>query len=125
MADIMLGAYFKVAQRVHKACISPEPCDACLRTTINAHKIALEGTDLDRSILRLSILCAGEGCVDARYIGELSKHLRCTWKMLMAPLRRNSHAREKIPQVSKVKRQCTPQFAVQCTMADNTHTPPF
>ena len=32
--------------------------------------------------------------------------------MLMGPLRRNSHAREKRPRVSKVKSPCTPQFAV-------------
>ena len=44
MADIILGAYFIVAQRVRKARISPEPCDACLRATLNARKIALEGT---------------------------------------------------------------------------------
>ena len=28
MADIMLGAYFKVAQRVRKGQIGPEPCGA-------------------------------------------------------------------------------------------------
>ena len=28
MADIMLGAYFKVAQCVRKARVSPEPCGA-------------------------------------------------------------------------------------------------
>ena len=32
--------------------------------------------------------------------------------MLMAQLRRNSHARENNPRVSKVKSPCTPQFAV-------------
>ena len=78
MADIMLRAYFKVAQCVCKARISPEPCDACLCMTLNAHKIALEGAELDRSILRLSNLSAKEGCVNARYIGELSQHLMCT-----------------------------------------------
>ena len=78
MADIMLGAYFKVAQRVRKARISPEPCNACLRATVNAREIALKGTELDRSIPRLSISSAQEGCVDARYIGELSQHITCT-----------------------------------------------
>ena len=64
----MLGAYFKVAQRVRKARIGPEPCDSVLRATLNARGSALEGTELDRSIPRLSISSAGEGCVDARYI---------------------------------------------------------
>ena len=35
--------------------------------------------------------------------------------MLMVPLRRNSHAIEKSPRVSKVKSPCTPQFAVTKT----------
>ena len=34
-ANIMLGAYFKVAQRVRKGRIGPEPCGACLRATLN------------------------------------------------------------------------------------------
>ena len=58
-ADIMLGAYFKVAQRVRKARIGPEPCGACLRATLNARESALEGTELDRSIPSLSISSAG------------------------------------------------------------------
>ena len=78
MADILLGAYFKVAQRVRKARIRPEPCDACLRATSNARESVLEGTELDRSIPRLSISSAGEGCADARYIGELYQHSTCT-----------------------------------------------
>ena len=78
MAGIMLRAYSKVAQHVRKARISPEPCDACLRTTLNARESALEGTELDRSISTLSISSAGEKCVDARYIGELSQHSTCT-----------------------------------------------
>ena len=78
MADTMLGGYFKVAHRVCRTRISPEPYDACLRTTLNARESVLEGTELDRSIPRLSISSAGEGCVDARYIGELSQHRICT-----------------------------------------------
>ena len=65
MADIMLGAYFKVAQRVRKARISPEPCDACLRATLNARGIALEGTELGGSIPRVPISSVKAGCVDA------------------------------------------------------------
>ena len=47
---------------------------------VDAAAIALERTELDtcRSIPRVSISSAEEGCVDARYIGELSQHLICT-----------------------------------------------
>ena len=111
----MLGAYFKVDQRVRKAQISLEPCGACLRATLNAREIALEGTELDRSIpkLQLSISSAEEGCIDARYIWELPQHLTCTWTMLMTPLHINPHAR-KSPRVSIVKSPCTRQFALLC-----------
>ena len=73
----MLAAYFKVAQRVHKARIGLEPCVAYLRATLNAHEIALEGTELGRSILRVLISSVEEGCADARYIEELYERLTC------------------------------------------------
>ena len=81
MAEIMLGAYFKVAQCVRKARIRPEPCDACLRATLNARGIALEGTELGGSILRVPISSVKAGCADARYnnvIGEVSQRLTRT-----------------------------------------------
>ena len=51
----MLGAYFKVAQRVRKTRISPEPCEAYLRTTLNACEVTLEGTELGGSNPRVPI----------------------------------------------------------------------
>ena len=78
MAVIMLGAYFKVDQRARKAQVSPEPCAACLRATLNARGIALEGTELGGSIPRVPISSAKAGCVDAKYIGEVSQRLTRT-----------------------------------------------
>ena len=94
MAFIMLGAYFKVAQRARKAQISPGPRGACLRAALNAPGIALEGTELGVTILRahVPISSVKAGCVNARYIGEVSQRLTRTCLMLMAPLRRHSHA---------------------------------
>ena len=76
----MPRAYFEVAQRVRKAQISPEPCDACLRATLNARGIALEGTELGGSIPRVPISSVKAGCVaiDARYIGDVSQRLTRT-----------------------------------------------
>ena len=116
-ANIMLGAYFKVARRARKARIGPKPCGAYLRATSNAREVALEGTKVGRSIKyseavdferrRRPRMCRCKVHMGVASASNMYMNMR------MAPLRRNSHARGKGPRVSKSQKSpCAGQFAV-------------
>ena len=71
-----------------------------------------ERAEVRRLIPRTSIQRVEEGRVNSKHVEDLSQHLECTCRMLMAPYAKIPTLSKKSPRVSKVKSLCTREFAV-------------
>ena len=112
-----LAECYRLARTLRKVLISLELELAHSSRVLGAVRIALERAEVRRPIPRTSVQRVEESRVDSKHVKGLSRHLECTWLMLVAPCTEIPMLSKKVHGCQKSKElsvPCTREFAVQC-----------